>query len=363
MARHFEFRCLLDYLGGALAVNTWVRPTPRVCNGELQDDEVAEAVYMEVIEPVTALGVEEELQRIIIVADEHELGDYVSINGIRATNMMPLKQNTLNQGLVAFGTPMSNNPLASTTIKYTRELAVHAMAGPTIPITLPWRVRIWGYVYTEEELWRVFGVMGGHGMPSGVFARVNDHYRNRVLDLMKSPIPVSFATWKTLPGGFDQQVPKINPWIRYAQNAAATLGLQEDYEFRFDTGNVATSAENMRHEFTARDALLVKNLGVKGAGTLARFGLRIGGNYHPQAMTDRVSLFPTTALQNMLNFGHRFPFWPVAVLLYDPIPRLPSPYLIWNEIGEVIMRDDGTGVLAANAIRCALAGTRIEMTS
>ena len=87
---HFELRCLCDYFHtGAQAVNTWARPTPLAVNGELESDERGEVIYAEIWSPVTGLGVEEELLRIIPVLDGEEYGKYVSLNGIWATVMAP----------------------------------------------------------------------------------------------------------------------------------------------------------------------------------------------------------------------------------------------------------------------------------
>ncbi|GAJ10627.1 unnamed protein product, partial [marine sediment metagenome] len=45
---------------------------------------------------------------------------------------------------------------------------------------------------------------------------------------------------------------------------------------------------------------------------------------------------------------------------YYAIPKLERPYLIWGEIGMVVVKDSGLAV-AANDLIVALTGTRIEM--
>ena len=72
-------------------------------------------------------------------------------------------------------------------------------------------------------------------------------------------------------------------------------------------------------------------------------------------------MFPTTVGINELNFGHLYPFAPVAHPYYAAILKLPQPYLIWNEIGYPIIRDDGVGAVAINTAVLALTGIRIEM--
>lgn len=353
---HHELRLLCDYLHtGAQAVNTWARPTPLAVNGELETDERGEVVYAEIWSPVTGGGVEEELRKVIISLDGQE-HPYVHLSGIRATVMAPPKGRIWAGRLYSFGTPMSNNPLLSTTLKYKQNITVATLVGATIAITQDYRIRLWGYVYKEDEIPPVFGTM--------LFpASLVDKARGRVLPIDKGPIPVNGDTWLTLPGGKDQSIPKLNPFISYAYNLLATDGMQGDYQLRFRTGNVFEEDEDMYWEFNSKDALLIEGLGVKAAANLARTGLRIAGDYHPKGPATRTSLFPTTIGINELNFGHLAPFAPVAHPYYAAIPKLARPYLIWNEIGVVVIRDDGVAAVAANAVCLALTGMRIELTA
>jgi len=347
---HYELRVLLDYLHtGAQALNVWARPTPKDVKGELERNERAEVVFGEIWSPVTGPGVEEELKKIIPVLDGQRYGEYVSLSGIRSSVMIPPKGRIWAGKLFSFGTPMSNNPLLSTTLKYAQTITVETLCGATTAITQDYRIRLWGYVYKEEELPRVFGTM--------LFpTQIIDRARDRVLTLVKEAIPVNGDTWKTLPGGKDQSIPKINPFIRYAYNKNATDGKSGDYEFRYDIGNVDESDENLYWDFDALDAVLVEGIGIRpdAAGNLEKTALKIAGDYHPKG------LIPTTYTNNPLHFGWAYPFFPDTIPLYYAIPRLEKPYLIWNEKGSLVARDKGTAV-AANALIAALTGIRIEM--
>lgn len=370
MAEHFELRLLCDaYNAAGLAAGNWLQPAPAAVGGELETDERAEIIYAEVWAPVALAG-DEALKKIIIVADGQQLGNYVSLSGIQETVMAPPKDRIWAGKLYSFGTPLDitqavQNPLANTTIKVKKNVTVYTLAGPTSvvppisPITQPYRIRLWGKVYKEDELPR-FGEMG---FP----AYLTERTRNRTLLLNKAAIPINADTWLTLPGGKDQAIPKINPFVRYAQNLLATNAQQGDYQFRFTTGGVLEDQENMYFEFDQLDALFLEGLGIKAGGTsfpaanLARCGLKIAGNYHPKGPTDLTSLFPTTPGINELNFGHLFPMAPADHPYFAAIPKLPQPYLIWNEIGYVVIRDDGTGAVAVNNTIVALSGIRIEM--
>ncbi|GAI95535.1 unnamed protein product, partial [marine sediment metagenome] len=156
--------------------------------------------------------------------------------------------------------------------------------------------------------------------------------------------------------GKDQSIPKINPLIRYAYNLLATDGKSGDYQFRYKTGNVAETDEDMYFDFDSLDAILVEGIGIRpdALGNLAKTALKIGGDYHPKP------LIPTTLTNNPLHFGWADPFFPSTIPLYYAIPKLERPYLIWNEIGQVIAQDGGTAVVI-NALIAALTGIRIEM--
>jgi len=348
---HFELRVLADYTHtGLQAANTWAKPTPRDVLGELERDERAEVVFAEIFSPVAGGG-EEALKKVIPVLDGQRYGEYVSLSGIQSSVMVPPKRSIWAGKLYSFGTPGSNNPLLSTTLKYSQTIAFECLAGAT-PITADYRVRLWGYVYKVDELPIVFGTMA---FP----AYATERARNRTLVLAKAAIPVTGDTWKTLPGGKDQSIPKINPLIRFAYNKKATDGKSGDYQFRYDIGNVDDSDENMYFDFDDLNALLVESIGIRAdvAGNLAKTGLKIAGDYHPKG------LIPTDYADNPLHFGITYPFI-FNTLPENPfwyvIPKLEKPYLIWNEIGFVLVQDNGVAV-AADDLIAALTGIRIEM--
>lgn len=389
---HYELRLLADFDQRTLpaawplqAANTWARPTPALVGGELEQDERGEIVFCEIQPPIDLGGIgydEEDLRKVVIILDGHETGQYVSLSGIRSTLMAPPKQRIWGGRLYSFGSPRNTNPLLNTTLKYKQNVTVACLAGPNPAgisgATQPYRVRLWGYVYKVGELPTAFS-----GGMMQFPAYMVDTARNRTVLINKAAIPVNGDTWQTLPGGVDQAIPKINPFARYAYNALVTDGLQGDYQFRFTQGGVIEEQENLYFEFDDKDALLVEGLGVNASFShlmlpwaafpnLARTGLRIAGDYHPKGPTTRLSLFPTDGAINHLNYG----WLPIVVNaafvlppldVYVAIPKLDRPYLIWNEIGYVTIRD--TGVLAAPVpadplgVTVAVTGIRVEMRS
>jgi len=352
---HYELRLLADYTHtGVQVANTWARPSPRTVGGELEKDERAEVIFIEITSPVTG-GVEELLRKVIPVLDGQRYSEYVSLSGIYSSVMAPPRRSIWGAKLYSFGTPMSNNPLLSTTLKYNEHITFECLAG-NANINADYRIKAWGYAYKEDELPQVFGTML---FPAALVERA----RGRTLTLSKAPIPVNGKTWKTLPGGKDQSIPKINPFARFAYNLVATDGIQGDYQFRYDTGRVSDSDESLYFDFDELDALLVEGVGIRpdGAlGHLADAGLLIAGDYHPKG------LIPTTWGDNPLHFGLVYPYIhdeagiATETPFFYSIPRLDKPYLIWKEKGMVVVRDDGTAI-AANGVVLALTGIRIEM--
>ncbi|GAI88845.1 unnamed protein product, partial [marine sediment metagenome] len=108
MSEHYEMRLLADYIHtGVQVANTWVRPSPRDVVGELEKNERAEVVYMEITSPVTG-GAEEPLRKVVPVLDGQRYSEYVSLSGVYSSNMAPPKRSIWGGNLYSFGKPMSN---------------------------------------------------------------------------------------------------------------------------------------------------------------------------------------------------------------------------------------------------------------
>jgi len=356
---HYELRVLLDYTHtGTQTANTPAKPTSKDVKGELERNQVAEAVYGGIWSPVTGPGVAEALKKIKPILDGVDYGRYVNLSGIRDSVMLPPKDRIWAGKLFSFGKPMSADPLLSTTLKYANYLNLETLAGDT-DITQDYRMMIFGYVFKADELPGPFATRDN---PDGLMlfpAEVRDAARGRVCPIVKEAIPIRAETWKKLPGGPDQAIPKINPFIRYAYNKNATDGKSGDYEFRYDIGNVLESEEELYFDFGKTDALIVEGLGIRAPANLAKTAMKIAGDYHPKG------LFPSTRYNNPLHFGWAYPMLPADLPIFYAIPSLNSlgskPLLIWNEKGALVTQDNGSAI-SANSIIAALTGIRVEMT-
>jgi hypothetical protein len=350
----FELTVLGDWLStGAIAAGNLFRPSAAAGNAELDSDEVAEIVKIEVIPPVTGGGVVEELRDIKLYLDG-KLHDYINVIGTDTFNQNVPITNDFSNPPVFLGTPMidainQGNPLVNAICpKFSDDVRVQATAGAG-GISANFRIRLWGYRYELDQLTRLFGSsLGGQ-------LSVVDRRRDRTLSLTKPTVTINKENWTQLPGGLDQAVPKIFTFFRYAFNANPTTP-NVPYQFRFDTGNVDSEDENLRFEYDRFDkALLVENLGVRAAANSLNTFIWIDGERHPD------SAYPTLLNNNRLHFGRGNPLLPATLPLYYPTYKLDKPYFIWNDIGYIAHTDNGVSI-PANNVAISLSGRLIEIS-
>ena len=345
--KHYEHRVIEFKHTGAQGAGTVWSPTPF----EIETDEMGEIVFAEVFPPVTDAGAEEVLERWYPVLDDSKYDDYLALNGTRTPNMNPPVLETQGN-IVAFGTPLCEAvkkpyPMYEARCpKFKSRISVETWAG-TGGISADYLIRLHVYVYRKEELARIATVVPG-------LAAISDIARGRRIPVGKPAIALSYDNWDKLPGGLMQAVPKINPFMTWAQNANATTPNQ-DYEFRVVLGNVDATKpwQELYFDYEDRSKILIINgLGVRAATNLKDTCIKIAGDEHPKYR------IPTREFNNPINFGTLRPL--VDVPQYVPIPKFDRPYVIYGEKGSVIIRDNGTAV-SANAVRVALSGVKIEL--
>lgn len=348
----YELQLLGSFLhSGAQAANVVWKPTSAVGDSELDSNEVAEVVYLEIVPPVTGAGVAEPLEKIALVLDNKSYEEYINIIGTDTFLFCPPKTNLKNGVLLAFGTPMvyavKGQPLFDGTCpKFTKSVKIETTAGAA-GITEDYLIRIWGYRYPTQELPRLIGSVGGR-------LEIHDDRTDRTLIVDKPSIVASFDTWTQLPGGIDQSMPKINTLIRYARNAVATVA-NTPYRFRYEGNFVGSRVEDLYFPFDIETkAFLIKGFGVNAPANLAETFFIIDGKDRPKKR------YPTTQFNNMLHFGRAYPLYPADFPQYFTIPKLDRPYLVWQDKGDICIQDDGN-VIAIDQITVALNGLLIEM--
>lgn len=143
--------------------------------------------------------------------------------------------------------------------------------------------------------------------------------------------------WDKLPGGMGQDKPKMHVYSVFAKQMAATT-TNEWYQFVSHSSKVQDKLAELYWDFTKRDALKITHLGFKNpaSGTiknlwLRRTGRELENQYEVQWAKNS---FPMPAFRDPLSLSY-----------YGPA-KLAKPFLVWNEIGSIEIKDDGTSVPA-----------------
>ena len=344
MPNHMEFRVFEFIHTGHLAAGNIWRATAEKLS---KPDEVGEIVFAEVVSPV-APGGAEDLVRWYPVTDGKAWDEYLNMSPFFPWNMTPEKRVLLEGGNpVAFGDPIitarkapaAEQMLRATCPKFNESLAVHAWAGDT-DVNNDFKIRLWCMIYPSEQLSAI--------RPLESMPYIGDVARQRQIPLSKSSMPVTYQTWRKLPGGTQQEGVKVYPFLRFAENHAATTP-NFPYSFQVRLGNIAGDEpwKELYWELSGvEDCLIIKGIGVRAdaPGHLYKTYMRIGGYDHPKN-----GIF-TELGQNPLHFGHAFPIAPLDSPWFVPIPKLQTPHYIHDEIGEIVILDDGTAIVAEDVV-------------
>lgn len=348
-----EMQILGDFLHtGAQAAGTWWRPTAASGNGELDSHEVAEVITVEIMPPVTAAGVVEDLRWVRLNLDG-KLEQYNLIPGTDTYLVTPFRTNVRAGQFFTFGKPVWNienglkGLLQATCPKYRKSVTVECYAGGAISAN--YRVRLWGYRYRAEDLPAVTKELSG---ADSIF----DPTTGRMSDFInRPPIQPSEDTWTQLPGGLDQAVPKIFHFLRMAFNAKATTP-NIPYEFRFDIGNVSSREEDLYFPYdTEKKIAIIKGLGVRAPANLLQTWVDVAGDERPK------SRIATTEYMNPIHFGRAYPLYPADFPEYFTVPLLDDRIVVSNEKAVVRVVDNGTSI-AANQIAVIVNGVLVELT-
>jgi hypothetical protein len=146
--------------------------------------------------------------------------------------------------------------------------------------------------------------------------------------------------------------------MRFGDNHVATTP-NFPYSFRMELGNVAGNEpwKEMYWDLSEeKNCLIIKGIGVRAdaLGHLYKTYMRIGGFDHPR------NGFFTEYGQNPLHFGHAHPIDVANSPWFMPLPKLPMPHYIYNEIGEIVILDDGTAIVAEDVV-LAMNGTLVTI--
>lgn len=146
----------------------------------------------------------------------------------------------------------------------------------------------------------------------------------------------SMDNWTELFGGLDQRKPNVYPYIRYANNATATT-TNEEYTFTKVGSRVLKDEQVLDWSFNKGEALLLKHIGVAPHANHQYTRVNIQGrDSNPWAWT------PNTA-QN----EYPMPLDRTSPPLHYHGPAdLGRGLIIWNTKGSISVKDNGTSIPA-----------------
>jgi hypothetical protein len=163
--------------------------------------------------------------------------------------------------------------------------------------------------------------------------------------------------WGKLPGGMEQDRPKMHVYSVFAKQMAPTV-TNTWYQFTAAQQRVQDKMMDLYWDFTKRDALKITHIGFKqpAVGTISQLWLRRSGRELEQ-------MFEVQRTTNPFPMPRtRSP----TTLCYVGPAKLVKPLLGWNDIMSVEMKDNATAVLpwaAATPDQAAvyLRGIRYEL--
>ena len=345
---------------GTQAAGTLWQPSASLGEGELESDEVAEILGVEIIAPIDA-GVAEDLDTVYLVIDGRSYQAHVNMSGNDLISTNPPRRHIYASDMettwYTFGKTILeslNEPipaLANTTPKLTDRVTIITQAGGT-DVDADYRVRIWGVVYTEKLLQR----FPSRTMP-GNFTISNNRMDDNI-PVNRSPIEITKENWSYLPGGLNQDKPTIHPHFRFATNANATTA-NTRYEFRFDLGNVDDEFKDMQFNYDTENKLFIaKGLGARASANLNYVWFRDTGDETSTEIPP--GRFTVTANRNPIIFGRGEPQFPADQPVYFAIPRIGvKNHVVYESKAVAAIMDNGTPVGADN-VAVALTGTVID---
>lgn len=155
----------------------------------------------------------------------------------------------------------------------------------------------------------------------------------------KNPIPESgtfnpMSHWGKLPGGMEQDRPRIHVVSVYAKQMYATTS-NEWYQFVVQGGRVQNKESELYWAFDKKDALKITHIGVKppAVGTIERIALRRSGRENEQTFE---------SLPAINSFA--IPVNKAGVYSYNAPGQLSKPFYVYNEVASLEAQDNGTSV-------------------
>ena len=335
----------------------------------LDEQSIAEIAGIELIGPMSVLGVRDKLEYVRLRIDGEEY-KHVNLNEMMAppfsayeSNMSPFFGGSVKVGdgyeplphsmchnigipMLLGGSPMEAVPKVGPGMKISVEVKAPRAAEGGANIANDFTVRLSVVQCRTTEMFKKlgehYGWLSGNSVPQSFKfmdfeenGDIAEYSVDKTVDMMEDGV-FKMDNWTELYGGLDAKKPYIYPYIRYANNAAATV-TNEEYVFTKVGSNVLHDEQELDWNFEKKEALKLQHIGVDPNANQRYTRVYIQGrDSNPYAWT------PNTA-QNE---------FPMPVERTDPPAHFKGPaalgrgMIIWNTKGNVGIRDTGTAIPA-----------------
>lgn len=143
------------------------------------------------------------------------------------------------------------------------------------------------------------------------------------------------ADWSSLHGGNEVDLPYVERYITYGQNAAASTP-NSWYDFTMEGQRVTSDFQELDWNLTSRDAIRVEHIGCMTHNNSEVLRLWIDGRpKHPELRIDPVTNTLPMPQGRFTNAQH-----------FQGPARVGKSYMIWNQHGSVQVKDNGTAIPA-----------------
>lgn len=372
----FRFLCATTAIAAGNSVETGDAAAYDVFDGErwtnqyvLDEQSIAEIGGLSLVGPVSVLGIRDKLEYVRIRIDGEEY-KHVNMNEMMAppfsayeANNSPFFGGQVKVGdgyeplphsfchnigipMLLGGSPMEAVPKVGPGQKISVEVKAPRAAEGGANITNDFTVRLSVVQCRTTEMFKKLGehygwLSGNNVAQSFKFmdfeenGDIAEYSVDKTVDMTEDGT-FKMDNWTELYGGLDAKKPYIYPYIRYANNAAATT-TNEEYIFTKTGSNVLHDEQELDWNFEKKEALKLQYIGVDPHANHRYTRVYIQGrDSNPYAWT------PNTA-QNE---------FPMPVERTDPPIHYKGPaalgrgLIIWNTKGNVGIRDTGTAIPA-----------------
>lgn len=348
---------------------------------KLDEISIAEIAGIELIQPRYAVGVRDKLEYIRLRIDGEEykhvnfnehmcpafnaneanngpfFGGMVKV-GDRYENLPTSFCHNMGKPMLLGGDPTDAVPKVGPGDSINVEVRAPRAAEGGADITQDFVVRLSVVECRSMEMFKKLGDMYGWMSADSVNQNftlmdieengdLGDYDVAKTVDMKDSAGALSMDYWTALYGGLDARKPYIYPYIRYGNNAAATV-TNSEYIFTKVGSKVLADAQSLEWNFDNRKALKLEHIGVTPHSDQSYTRVYIQGrDANPYVWTPD-------------DVENEYPM-PVGLKYDDKNYHGPAAIgrglVIWNTKGHVSVMDNGTSIPAwANGVRAAAVG-------